>query len=58
MTYTINTKADTRSNARRLRTWTLEATSQEDAIDQARELHLKVVGWNSAITVRSCEVTA
>lgn len=55
-TYEITSKADTRSQTRRVRTWTIEAASQDEAIEQARENHLKVIGWNGSIWISKVEV--
>lgn len=48
-TYEITTNADTRSKTRRTRTWTIEATDPDEACYQARQNHLRIVGWNASI---------
>lgn len=48
MTYQITTEADTGSKTRRVRTWTVTAATEDDAMYEARMNHLKVVGWNAS----------
>jgi hypothetical protein len=54
-TYRIVSKADTRSKARRVRMWDIEAVDPFAAIDVARERHMEVIGWNGAIWISKCE---
>lgn len=48
-TFTLRTDADTRSKARQVRTWTIDADCFEAARDSAVDQHLAICGWNTAI---------
>ena len=44
------------AETRRVRTWEMNAATEWDAMDKAREAHLKVIGWNGAIWISKCEM--